>query len=183
MTNSAVMEIVNHAASQSDRWLFVALLVVFILGVIATARYVIRDRDRLIESLGRLHDRSDNLTREVSQVVATNTAALNEMKTWCQRGRGGLVALIVCLVLAGCGVPSTRIRYNPASHQLTLTSPKDVTIGGINVIMATNGQFSLNVTNYAATNNAAVISAVSEQNAMILRTIADTTTKIISKTP
>lgn len=116
MTNALPMiELANHAAAQSDRWLFVALLIVTLGAVALAARYMIRDRDRLIDTLGQHSERGLAMAKEVSAVVATNTATLERVADeirFCagRTGRGGPVALLLgALLLLGAGCAFNRV--------------------------------------------------------------------------
>jgi hypothetical protein len=47
MTTNSYLEAVNHAASQSDRWMFVALILIGLLSVFSLFRYFTSRLDRL----------------------------------------------------------------------------------------------------------------------------------------
>ena len=83
MTNAANMDtlarLADHAAVQSDRWLFVCLLIVVLAAIWLVARYVMRDRDRLVDTLNVNQNELVKLVEQVSGVVATNTAALTRV--------------------------------------------------------------------------------------------------------
>lgn len=74
-------------------------------------------------------------------------------------GRVGLVGL-VGLALAGCTlpVPKTHIAYQPGTKAINIQSPKDVTIGTVEVI-ADGTNFTLRITDYKSTSNVEVIKA------------------------
>lgn len=81
-------------------------------------------------------------------------------------GQGRVLVIIAAvgslIFLCGCAglVPqtvTTRIHYDRANGELLITSPKDVTIGSLHTVRATDGSLSVNMTDYAATANAAAI--------------------------
>jgi hypothetical protein len=48
MNTDAVLKAADHAAAMSDRWMFVATLLVFGLCAVAVARYFVHQHERLI---------------------------------------------------------------------------------------------------------------------------------------
>ncbi len=78
--------------------------------------------------------------------------------------------LLLALAMSGCAalVPqtvTTRIHYDRANGELLITSPKDVTIGSRNTIRSPDGSLSLNLTDCAATANAAAIQSAQAEAA------------------
>ena len=76
MTNMATSELiqaVNEAAAQSDRWLFVASLVVFGVFAAGVMRYFVRQHERLIEDHKQARDAyQDSLRGMVAEQSAAN---------------------------------------------------------------------------------------------------------------
>lgn len=84
--------------------------------------------------------------------------------------------LIVAALFTGCiapKIPQTELKFNPNTKSLIINSPKDVTIGGATVIQNTNG-FSMTVTNYSATNNAAMVIAIGQAQAEVAKNALQT---------
>lgn len=71
---------INNAAKQNDRWLFVALLVILLVVGFALWRWVIADREKLANRLTHMTDRHIEVTEKLSEVVANNTAVLQEVR-------------------------------------------------------------------------------------------------------
>jgi hypothetical protein len=67
------VSIADHAVLQSDRWLFLASLIVCGLGVVATIRWLVTT--------------FAGLTRELSAVIQANTDALKEFRSGTARCR------------------------------------------------------------------------------------------------
>jgi hypothetical protein len=98
-------------------------------------------------------------------------------------GVGCMIKLILSLMLAaavsGCSlftaakVPATTISFNPKTDALHIVSPKDVTIGGVSVVKTANS-FSISLTNYASTNNPALVGVVVSAQAAIASNAAVT---------
>lgn len=86
----AIRTLADHAAQQTDRWLFLALLCVVLFGVFFSARYLMKDRERLIAGLETVVREQLKTTEHVASVVATNTEALNRVASeirFCATGR------------------------------------------------------------------------------------------------
>jgi len=90
-----VVAIADHAARQSDRWLFLATLVCFLLAMLGLAKWFIADRSKLAERLTTMTDRHIAQSEKLSEVVTNNTTALNsigqkieKMELNCRYGRG-----------------------------------------------------------------------------------------------
>jgi hypothetical protein len=83
MTNipmSEVERIVDHAAAQNDRWLFLALLVLTIIGTVFFWRWLTGDREKVANRLTEITDRHIASQEKLSEVVANNTSALREVQ-------------------------------------------------------------------------------------------------------
>lgn len=75
MNPTDVKNVIDTAAQQNDRWLFVALLVIGMLAIYALAKYFTGQ----ISSLASKHDELNKFVRdEHSQLVARCTSALEE---------------------------------------------------------------------------------------------------------
>lgn len=72
-------QIADHAARQSDRWLFIATLVLMMISMLALARWFLADRKGLADRLTTMTDRHITQSEDLSKVVTNNTAALNEI--------------------------------------------------------------------------------------------------------
>lgn len=75
-----ITDTINRAAAQSDRWLFVAILVLAVLAMLMIWRWIVADRDKLANRLTEITDRHIAMTEKVADVVANNTAAFNNLK-------------------------------------------------------------------------------------------------------
>lgn len=71
---------INLAAEKSDRWLFIALLVVLGLVGIFIWRWIVADRQKLSTRLDVMTDLHIATTAKVIEVVANNTAVLNRVE-------------------------------------------------------------------------------------------------------
>lgn len=77
------------------------------------------------------------------------------------------------LALTGCTVvPATRVSFNPNTHELSIRSPKDISITNLVATVNSNGT-SISIGSYSSFNKADVISAVAAQNAQTLKAAAD----------
>jgi cob(I)alamin adenosyltransferase len=74
-------QIADHAAQQSDRWMFVAMFLLSLTASVAVARYWMRDRERLVISLSEAHTRALAQTEELVKVVTANTDAMHDLGT------------------------------------------------------------------------------------------------------
>lgn len=75
-----VINQINEAAEKSDRWLFIACLVVLGLVGIFIWRWIVSDREKLSKRLTEMTDRHIATTEKVIEVVANNTAVLNRVE-------------------------------------------------------------------------------------------------------
>lgn len=89
-------------------------------------------------------------------------------------GQGRVLVIIAAvgslIFLPGCAglVPqtvTTRIHYDRAAGELLIESPKDVTIGSLHTVRGLDGSLSVDLTDYAATANAAAISGARDEAA------------------
>lgn len=72
--------IADHAAAQSDRWLFIALLLVLGSVVAFIWRFMVAERSAMTKRLEDITDRHIASQEKLSAVVSNNTSALNEVK-------------------------------------------------------------------------------------------------------
>jgi peptidoglycan/LPS O-acetylase OafA/YrhL len=75
-----IANIADHAAQQSDRWLFIATLLLLMGFAILIWRWVIADREKLSKRLTEMTDKHITATEQMAVVVANNTTALHEVK-------------------------------------------------------------------------------------------------------
>lgn len=74
-----VTGIADHAAAQSDRWMFVAMLAIFLVSMLSLAKWFIGDRKGLADRLTAVTDRHIEHTAKLSEVVTNNTVAMNRI--------------------------------------------------------------------------------------------------------
>jgi len=74
-----VVELTNRAAMQSDRWLFVATLIVFGLFAIGVMRYFVREHERLIAD----HKRAREGYQESLRGIVAEQSAANAKLITC----------------------------------------------------------------------------------------------------
>ncbi len=67
-----VVTITDHAARQSDRWLFIAILVILLIASVVFWRWIIKDRDKLGARLTDVTDRHIDAHQKLIEVVARN---------------------------------------------------------------------------------------------------------------
>jgi hypothetical protein len=80
LTMNDVQGIVDHAAAQNDRWLFLAMLVLSIIGTIFFWRWLTNDREKVAARLTQITDRHITAQEKVVDVVANNTLAMREVQ-------------------------------------------------------------------------------------------------------
>ena len=79
---SDLVEAANHAAAQTDRWLFVASLIVFGVFAVTVMRYFVRQHERLIED----HQMArDSYQESLRGMVAEQSAANGKLVTCLDR--------------------------------------------------------------------------------------------------
>ena len=79
-----VAKIADYAAQQSDRWLFIAALVVLLGFGFFVWRWIVADRDKLGKRLTEITDKHIESTAQLATVVANNTNALTNNTTALQ---------------------------------------------------------------------------------------------------
>ena len=70
----------DHAAQQNYQWMFVALFIVLLIFVLVIWRWVIADREKLSARLTEMTDRHIIATEKMTEVVANNTKAMEEVR-------------------------------------------------------------------------------------------------------
>lgn len=75
-----VNALADHAALQSDRWLMVAMAIIGLAAGLLLFRWIISDRAAMAKRLTDMTDRHIAVTEKMAEVVATNTAMLQEVK-------------------------------------------------------------------------------------------------------
>ncbi len=71
--------IADHASQQSDRWLFLALLVVVGLCAVGIWRWIVADRQSISSRLEVMTERQLKQAEFLATVVANNTVALGKV--------------------------------------------------------------------------------------------------------
>ncbi len=84
----------------------------------------------------------------------------------------GLAALL-CFGSGCAAVPATKIRFNPATEEVRIESPKDTEMKGL-FITISNGIASIRIESYSSRNNVEVIQALAKQNAATAKALAET---------
>ena len=80
MTNmNDVVNIASHAAAQSDRWLFIATLLVFGVFAVGVMRYFVRQHERLIDD----HKQARDSYQESLQGIVADQSAANAKLMVC----------------------------------------------------------------------------------------------------
>lgn len=75
------------------------------------------------------------------------------------------ILVAVVLSCSGCAfVPQTHVAFNPSTGELTVKSPKDVTLNGLRAGV-TNGAAYIEIEEYSSKNNVEVLRAVTDANA------------------
>lgn len=83
-----ITKIADHASMQTDRWLLIAVMITSLVLAVWIWRWVIADREKTAIRLAEMTDRHIQTTKEVTEVVANNTVALNSFKETLQRIKG-----------------------------------------------------------------------------------------------
>jgi hypothetical protein len=83
--------------------------------------------------------------------------------------RAGILACaaLLAVLISGCSVlpvPPTKIGFDPTSKSLSITSPKNVEIGKLE-LLAEGTNFTLTVTDYRSKHDAAIIQAAAAAQA------------------
>lgn len=81
MTNAMndLVQLTNQAATQNDRWLFVASLIVFGLFAASVMRYFVRQHERLIED----HKQARDTYQESLRSMVAEQSAANQKLITC----------------------------------------------------------------------------------------------------
>lgn len=79
-----VVEIATRAAQQTDRWLFIATLIVFGVFAFGVIRWLEKKNEMQHAALIRLHEDARENTRLLSTVVTENSVILREVRTTLQ---------------------------------------------------------------------------------------------------
>lgn len=74
-TVQGVLDVANYAAGQSDRWMFVAMLIIFILSVAWMVKYFTQQLDK---ANSRLTEISDKFSASLIETSKETVAALKE---------------------------------------------------------------------------------------------------------
>jgi hypothetical protein len=74
-----LISLADHAASQSDRWMFIATLTLLIAFLVMIWRWIVADRAKLGDRLTIITDKYLESTQQLTEVVANNTTALNQV--------------------------------------------------------------------------------------------------------
>jgi hypothetical protein len=77
---NGAMNGIDHAAAQSDRWLFITLLFIVIVAMVVVWRWIISDREKISNRLTAMTDRHIAVTEKLSEVVSNNTAVLHQVE-------------------------------------------------------------------------------------------------------
>ena len=87
-----------------------------------------------------------------------------------------LLITIACMaaLLTGCAlpVPTTTLHLNPATGLISWSNPKDTTISGLSVSIATNGVRTISITSLSTVNNPAVITSTGAAESAIIAATA-----------
>lgn len=89
---------IDHAAQQSDRWLFLAAIAFICACGIVIIRYLVKQNEKQSERHGLLMEK-------VLPILQDATNVIREVKDWLQENGGKLgIALCLLWVLPGCGL-------------------------------------------------------------------------------
>jgi HAMP domain-containing protein len=81
MTNmNEIIQAADYASQKSDRWLFIVMLVILLIFAVFVWRWLISDREKIGKRLTEVTDRHITVTEKLSEVVANNTAVLQEVR-------------------------------------------------------------------------------------------------------
>jgi hypothetical protein len=79
MKPDTIPQIADHIAAQGDRWLFVALIIVGLFAIVVLWRWFTTELNKVNERVTDLTNQHIEMTRRISDVVANNTAALQNV--------------------------------------------------------------------------------------------------------
>lgn len=71
--------IVDHASSQSDRWLFLAMLAILLTFVFLAWRWMVSDRESLAKQLAVMTERYIDESKKFCEVVTNNTTVMRQV--------------------------------------------------------------------------------------------------------
>jgi len=71
---------IDHAADKSDRWLFIAAIVLLVFFAVLVWRWMANDREKIADRLTAITDRHIQSQEKLVEVVTNNTHALREVK-------------------------------------------------------------------------------------------------------
>jgi hypothetical protein len=87
------LDAINHAASQSDRWLVIAGMIAFAAGSVWTVRYLVTWIRALIDEvrsanlkLMAIIETNSAILARTDEILVQNTRALQELKNKCEGG-------------------------------------------------------------------------------------------------
>lgn len=92
MTPETVMDMADKASSHSDRWMFMAMLIVILMAFGLFTKWILGDRKAIGDRLTQITDRHIQQTERLAEVVANNTQALkdvSEQMHWCRESNRG----------------------------------------------------------------------------------------------
>jgi heme/copper-type cytochrome/quinol oxidase subunit 2 len=70
----------DHASQQSDRWMFIVMLIIVMVIGVVVWRWIVADREKLSNRLTEVTDKHIQSTEKLAEVVTNNTNALREVK-------------------------------------------------------------------------------------------------------
>jgi type VI protein secretion system component VasK len=83
MTNAVpnLVPLLDHAASQSDRWLFIAALALLLVFTWLVIRWLVNRTDLQNEALLQIAEQQNETAQHLAVVIAQNTEVINDCKT------------------------------------------------------------------------------------------------------
>jgi membrane protein implicated in regulation of membrane protease activity len=79
MSQQDILNLINAAAKENDRWWTVAMFVILLGMMVVIWRFVMSDRKKLTERLEQVTDEHIASCTRLTEVVANNTAVLHEV--------------------------------------------------------------------------------------------------------
>ncbi len=70
------VNIVNHAAQQSDRWLFLGILLLLIVAGVAAMRYLVRRNEMQSDRMHTAFEKNTAMQVQLAGIIEKNTHAL-----------------------------------------------------------------------------------------------------------
>jgi type VI protein secretion system component VasK len=84
-----IIETANYAAAQNDRWLFIALLLIFLGAIAFMTRWFMKRMDKMQDQMTAVQDKFNSFLEgknaELATVIQRNTDALNRCQEAMQR--------------------------------------------------------------------------------------------------